>query len=180
MKLFLIHGAPATGKLTVARELSKLTKVPFVDNHTAIDIARMVFGFAVPGFWELTHDIRVTTLRGAARAGVPSLVTTAAYSSPDDDPLVRDYERVVEEFNGQLIPIFLHCSENTLMERVSAPERVSKGKIAEPDKLRSYLDKNNFLAISRDNCLSLSTEKTSASNTAIHIAQHFKIPIISD
>ena len=51
MKLLLIHGAPATGKLTVARELSRLTNIALVDNHAAIDIARMVFGFAKPGFF---------------------------------------------------------------------------------------------------------------------------------
>lgn len=68
MKLVLIHGAPSTGKLTVARELALLTGSPLVDNHAAIDIARMIFGFAAPGFWDLVHDLRVTTLRGAAKA----------------------------------------------------------------------------------------------------------------
>lgn len=178
MKLLLIHGAPATGKLTVARELSKITRVAFVDNHAAIDIARMVFNFAGSGFWELVHDIRVTTLRGAARAEVPILITTAAYSHPEDYPLVHDYDRIVEKFGGLVLPIHLSCSGNTLMARVSASERAQKGKIANPENLKTYLDENNFVAIPRDNCLSLSTEEASPYETATAIAKHFNIPIV--
>ena len=177
MKLFLIHGAPATGKLTVARELASLTGSPLVDNHAAIDIARMVFGFAQPGFWDLVHDLRVTTLRGAATANVPRLITTAAYSHPADAPLLQDYDRAIERYGGVLEPIYLFCSEETLMARVSAPERAQKGKIASPEGLKKYLDRNAFVAIPRENCLSLSTETTAPRQTALTIAKHFQIPI---
>ncbi|GGX55533.1 hypothetical protein GCM10007385_25110 [Tateyamaria omphalii] len=180
MRLFLIHGAPATGKLTVARALALLTGSPLVDNHAAIDIARMVFGFAAPGFWDLVHDLRVTTLRGAAKADVPRLITTAAYSHPEDAPLVSDYERAVQEYGGVLVPVHLFCSEDTLLSRVSAPERAQKGKIASPETLRTYLESSNFTAIARDNCLSLSTEKTAPAETATKIARHFQIPITAE
>jgi len=176
MKLLLIHGAPATGKLTVARELASLTGLALVDNHAAIDIARMVFGSAAPGFWDLVHDLRVTTLRGAARAGVSRLITTAAYSHPDDAPLLRDYERAVEEHGGVIELVHLYCSEETLMTRVSANERAQRGKIATPEGLKIYLDRNNFVAVPRDNCLSLSTETIAPAETAAAIAQHFRIP----
>ncbi|MFD1157047.1 AAA family ATPase [Roseovarius aestuarii] len=175
MKLFLIHGAPATGKLTVGRALSSLTGLPLVDNHAAIDIARMVFGFAKPGFWDLVHDLRVATLHGAARANILELITTAAYSKPEDDPLVQDYERAIEEFGGTIEPIHLYCSKETLMARVSASERQKRGKLATPEDLKTYLDRYNFVAMPRDNCLSLSTENASASQTASIIAKHFQI-----
>lgn len=180
MKLLLIHGAPATGKLTVAKELARLTGLPFVDNHAAIDMARMVFGFAQPGFWNLVHDLRVTTLRGAAKADVARLVTTAAYSHPVDATLLRDYDRAIEGYGGVIEPVHLFCSEETLMARVSASERLKKGKIASPDGLKRYLNQNNFMAIPRDNCLSLSTESAAPSETAAAIAQHFQIPTKSN
>lgn len=171
MKLILIHGAPATGKLTVARALSLRIGAPLVDNHAAIDIARMVFGFAAPGFWDLVHDLRVTTLRGAARAGVPVLVTTAAYSHPQDIPLLADYRDAVEAHGGELMPVHLACSEDTLMARVTAPERAAKGKIATPDGLRAYLDRNSFEPIRAENCLQFSTEDAPAEQTAAEIAR---------
>lgn len=179
MILFLIHGAPATGKLTVAKELAALTGTPLVDNHAAIDIGRMVFGFAAPGFWDLVHDLRVTTLRGAARAGVPRLITTAAYCHPEDLPLVEEYERAVEPYAGVIKPIHLSCSEDTLMARVSAPDRVQRGKLSTQAALADYLERNAFAAIPRPNCLSLSTETASAKHTASLIATHFGMPIAS-
>lgn len=177
MQLLLIHGAPATGKSTIVKALATLTGVPHVDSLAAIDIARMVFGSAKPGFWGLVHDIRVTTLRGAAKAGLPHLITTAAYNHPDDEPLLQDYMRAVEAHGGAVKPIHLSCSEETLMERVSAESRVQRGQISTPDALKPYLDRNNFVAIPGDTCVSLSTETATPEETAIAIAQHFKISV---
>lgn len=177
MRLFLLHGAPATGKLTVAQALAALTGTPLVDNHAAIDIARMVFSeFSAPGFWDLVHDVRLATLRASARAEVPALITTAAYSDPVDVPLLQDYDRAIEPFGGVIEPVFLSCSDDTLMARVSGQDRSSRGKIATPEKLRAYLDRNNFVAIPRERCLSLSTETAPPDETAKAIAAHFQIP----
>ncbi|MEM6304023.1 MAG: hypothetical protein AAF744_04840 [Pseudomonadota bacterium] len=180
MQLILIHGAPATGKLTVGRALARLTETPLVDNHAAIDIGRMVFGFAQPGFWDLVHKLRLTTLSVAAEAGVPRLITTAAYSHPVDEPLLADYDRAIAPFGGVIVPVHVHCSEATLMARVTEPERAQKGKIASEEGLRQYLDRNNFAAIPRETCLSLSTEDTAPEETAAKIARHFGIPVVLD
>ena len=177
MQLLLLHGAPATGKLTVAQALAALTGVPIVDNHAAIDIARMVFGFAKPGFWDLVHDIRVTTIRGAAKAGVPRLITTSAYSHPEDAPLLQDYHRAIEAYGGFIKPVYLSCTEETRMTRVSAQSRRERGKITTPQTLKSYLDRNNFVAIPGETCLNLSTETATPKETAIAIAQHLKISV---
>lgn len=179
MRLFLIHGAPATGKLTVARALAALTGAPLVDNHASIDIARMVFGFAQPGFWDLVHDLRLTTLRGAAKANVPVLITTAAYSHPTDAPLLQDYDAAIAPYGGILEPVFLSCSEETLMSRVTAPERAMKGKIASQDGLKTYLKQNTFAAIPRKTCLCLSTETSTPLENAKVISQHFRLSISS-
>ena len=178
MRLVLIHGAPAVGKLTVARALAGLTDAPLVDNHAAIDVARMVFGFAAPGFWDLVHDLRVTTLRGAARAEVPVLITTAAYSHPVDMALVQDYEQAIADYGGKISPVHLGCSKDTLMARVSAPERAARGKIASPVGLEAYLARNDFAPIPREDCLHLSTEDRPAARTAAVIAQRLGLAVL--
>jgi tRNA uridine 5-carbamoylmethylation protein Kti12 len=43
MKLILLHGAPAAGKLTVAKALIRLVSGKLFDNHAATDVAGMVF-----------------------------------------------------------------------------------------------------------------------------------------
>jgi len=58
MKLLFLHGAPAAGKLTVARAPLQLVPGRLFDNHAAIDLARTLFEFGAPGFWELVHTVR--------------------------------------------------------------------------------------------------------------------------
>src|SRR5436190_2013325 len=67
MKLLFLHGAPAAGKLTIAKALLRLVPGRLMDNHAAIDLALTVFDFGAPGFWELVHDVRLSALDAAAR-----------------------------------------------------------------------------------------------------------------
>jgi tRNA uridine 5-carbamoylmethylation protein Kti12 len=59
MKLVFIHGAPAVGKLTTAKALLDRISGRSFDNHAAIDIARTLFEFGTPEFWELAQATRV-------------------------------------------------------------------------------------------------------------------------
>jgi hypothetical protein len=67
MKLVFIHGAPAAGKLTTARALVSRVQGRLFDNHAAIDVARAVFDFGAPGFWELVQNIRLSVLDAAGK-----------------------------------------------------------------------------------------------------------------
>jgi hypothetical protein len=45
MRLVFIYGLPATGKLTVARELAAMTVFRLFHNHLAVDLLLLVFDF---------------------------------------------------------------------------------------------------------------------------------------
>lgn len=45
MKLIFIYGQPAVGKLTVAKELEKITGYKILHNHLFVDLVRSVFEF---------------------------------------------------------------------------------------------------------------------------------------
>ena len=70
MKLLFLHGAPAAGKLTVAKAVLGTVRGRLFDNHAAIDLARTVFDFGAPGFWELVHSARCAGIDAAAEHGV--------------------------------------------------------------------------------------------------------------
>lgn len=108
MKLVFLHGAPATGKLTVAKALLNVVPGRLLDNHAAIDFARTIFEFGAPGFWELVHQIRLAALEAAAQHGVPLVVITFCYSDPTDLPQFEEFERLVLGAGGELLPVFLH------------------------------------------------------------------------
>src|SRR5882757_4359875 len=79
MKLVFLHGSPAVGKLTVAKALLSMVSGRLFDNHAAIDLARTVFDFGAPGFWELVHSVRCSAIDAAAQHGVSLVVTTFCY-----------------------------------------------------------------------------------------------------
>src|SRR3954470_22957420 len=104
MKLLFLHGSPATGKLTVAKALLQIVPGRLFDNHAAIDLARTVFEFGAPGFWELVHEVRLSALQAASRQGVGLVVTTFCYAEPDDRLQFEQIEAAAQGGRGELLP----------------------------------------------------------------------------
>jgi len=173
MKLVFLHGSPATGKLTVARALLRRIPGRLLDNHAAIDLARTMFDFGAPGFWELVHAVRLAALGAAAAYGVDLVVTTFCYDEPNDRAQFEDFEAIMRRHGGELLPVFLHCSRAEATRRVGNPDRVERRKMTSADSLRQYLDDNNFAPVPRSDCLKLDTEVRPAEATAEEIVRQF-------
>ncbi len=98
MKLIIIHGPPAAGKLTVSRALAERTGFKVFHNHVSIDCVKAVFDFGSDAFWRVIKTIREETLSEAARSDV-SLIHTFCYAKgPDDEQFLRMIDKV--ESNG--------------------------------------------------------------------------------
>lgn len=173
MKLLFLHGAPAAGKLTVAKALLGMVPGRLSDNHAAIDLARTVFEFGAPGFWELVHSVRCAALDAAAEHGVSLLVTTFCYAEPDDRPQYEDFEAIVRRHGGELLPVFLHCSREEAVRRVGNPDRVERRKMTSAQALINDLERYNLSPVPRPGCLKLDTEARTAEATARAIVSHF-------
>jgi len=173
MKLLLLHGAPAAGKLTVARALLRRVAGRLFDNHAAIDLARTMFDFGAPGFWELVRSVRYAALEAGAANGVALVVTTFCYADPDDRPQVAAFEAIMQRAGGELLPVFLHCSRAEALKRVGNPDRVERGKMTSAAGLNKYLDDYNFTPVPCAGCLSLDTEAQSVEATVREIISHF-------
>jgi hypothetical protein len=173
MKLVFLHGSPAVGKLTVAKALLRMVSGRLFDNHAAIDLARTVFDFGVPGFWELVHSVRYSAMDTAAEHGVSLVVTTCCYVEPNDLAQYQKFEEIMQRHNGELLPVFLHCSREEAARRVGNPDRVERGKTASQESLIRYLDDYKFSPVPRSDCLKLDTEVRSADLTAREIIRRF-------
>ena len=173
MKLLFLHGAPATGKLTVAKALLRMVPGRLFDNHASIDLARMIFDFGAPGFWELVHTVRCAALDAAAQHGVSLVVTTFCYVEPDDRPQYEDFEAIMQRRGGELLPVFLHCSREEAARRVGNPDRVERRKLTSAEALIRDLDRYDFSPVPRPDCLKLDTEVKPAETTAQEIIRHF-------
>ncbi len=173
MKLLFLHGAPAAGKLTVAKALLGMVPGRLSDNHAAIDLARTVFEFGAPGFWELVHSVRCSTFDAVAEHGVSLLVTTFCYAEPDDRPQFEDFEAIMRRHGGELLPVFLHCSREEAVRRIGNPDRVERRKMTSAQVLIKDLDRYNLSPVPRPDCLKLDTEARTAEATARAIVSHF-------
>lgn len=173
MRLLFLHGAPGVGKLTVARALSRLVPARLHDNHAAIDLAKTVFDFGVPGFWELVHAVRLQALRAAVRHRVPLVIMTYCYADPDDGPAFKDFEACVEEGGGRVLPVFLSCERPEILHRLGNVDRIDRGKITTPGALDAFLAELNIAAVPRPDCLALDSGLATAEDAAQSIVQHF-------
>jgi hypothetical protein len=173
MKLLFLHGAPATGKLTIAKALLRTVPGRLFDNHVSIDLARTIFEFGAPGFWDLVHNVRYASLDAAGEHGIALVVTTFCYAEPDDRPQFEKFEEVVQRHGGELLPVFLHCSRAEALRRVGNPDRFERRKMTSAEALNKYLDDHKFTSVPRADCLMLDSEMRSADATAQEIIHHF-------
>jgi hypothetical protein len=173
MKLVFIHGAPGAGKLTTARALVGRAQGRLFDNHAAIDIARTIFDFGAPGFWELVQNVRLSVLDAAGKAHVRLLVMTFVYAEPEDAATYRSFEQVIQRNGGQLLPVFLQCSTEEIVRRIANPDRVARGKMASAESARSFLQQHRISAVPSSTCLMLDSEAHDADANADTIARHF-------
>jgi chloramphenicol 3-O-phosphotransferase len=175
MKLIFLHGAPASGKLTVAKALLRVVSGRLFDNHTAIDFAQTVFDFGAPGFWERVHDVRVSALDAASHHGIPLVVTTYCYSEPQDRSQFEQFDALMQRHGGELLPIFLHCAEDEIARRIGNADRAGRRKITSMEGLTRFSAGHNYAPAPRANCLKLDTTARPAGATAQEIVRHFAL-----
>jgi hypothetical protein len=173
MQLLFLHGAPGAGKLTIARALSRLVPARLHDNHAAIDLARTIFDFGAPGFWELVHAVRLQALRAAVQHRVPLVIMTYCYVDPDDGPAFRDFEACVEEGGGRVMPVFLSCQRQEILRRLGNVDRIERGKITTPAAFDAFLAGLHITAVPRSDCFVLDSGQAEAEDTAQSIVRHF-------
>jgi chloramphenicol 3-O-phosphotransferase len=175
MKLVFIHGAPATGKLTVAKELLKVVAGRLLENHAAIDFARTIFDFGAPGFWELIHDVRLAAIAAAARQDVPLIAMTFCYSHPNDLRYFEQFESLMREERGELLPVYLHCSDQEIARRIGNADRIERRKTSSMQALTSFRRTYNDAPVPSADCLRLDTETATAEATAREIIRRFHL-----
>lgn len=175
MKLLIIYGSPAVGKLTVANEIAAQTDFKVFHNHLTIDCIKPIFDFGSPPFFRLVHKFRVETVAEAARQNV-NLIYTFCYAKDLDDPHIEAVAQAVEENGGEVCFCLLTADKSAIEKRVTEESRRQFGKANNLRVLREMFDKydlfspvNNYESLWIDNT-NLSPEKT-----AQQIIKHFAL-----
>lgn len=145
MKLIVLHGMPGVGKLTVARELAKLTGFKLFHNHLTVDLVGTVFQFGSPPFVELRESIWLDVFSRAAEANVPGLIFTFAYDRTVRSDFIQKLVSVVESNGGEVLFVELKCSAEELERRITHPSRQTFGKLSSLEEFRALNEDGAFV-----------------------------------
>ena len=143
MNLVLLYGPFASGKLTIAGELQKLTGFKFLENNVVNMPAMQVFPFGSPVFNRIAGNLRLNIIREAASHKV-DLISSLVYAQGTDDDYVREIMKSVTEEGGQVKFVRIMCPLDVLLKRVSGRSREGKGKILDPDFLKELFSKSDL------------------------------------
>ncbi len=177
MKLIFIYGPPAVGKLSVARELAKLTGFRLFHNHVSIQFVESVFKFGTKAFGRLVDKFRLEMLEEAAKEGVDTIFTFV-YVKGVDDPFVRRAVRMVRSQGGQVCFVRLFCGKEELARRVGTEVRKNMGKMSTKSALlRLFATRNLFSEISFQSSVNFDTTVATPRTVAKLVAQHYKLPV---
>jgi chloramphenicol 3-O-phosphotransferase len=135
MRLIFIHGPAASGKLTVAKELSSLTGLPLFHNHVAVDIALAFFEFGSEPFVRLRERIWLDVFDEAARSG-RSFIFTFNPEATVDPRFIERASKLIEAASGRVDFVELECAEEEIERRLGNEGRADFGKLRSVEDLR--------------------------------------------
>jgi predicted kinase len=124
--LVVIYGPPGVGKLTVAKELSKKTKLSLFHNHLSSDLVSLVFGKLENQ--DLIDKIRLDFFEFAAKNNL-GLVFTFVYAHQNDDNFMDELVQIAQKFQTKIYFIQLLCDEKVWKNRIKSQERKNYKKV---------------------------------------------------
>lgn len=185
MKLVLLFGPQAVGKMTVGQELAKITELKLFHNHMTIDLVSHFFDYSTKKGQDLVNSFRNQIFEEVAKSDLEGLIFTFVWRF--DKQLDWDYvQNVVDTFEAENAEIYYVELEADLEERLarnSTPNRLehkpfkrnlewSRNDVittAERFRLNSLPDEISF-----SNYLRLDTMTKTAEETAREIKKYFQ------
>ncbi|MBI4452818.1 AAA family ATPase [Candidatus Woesearchaeota archaeon] len=175
MKLVFIYGPPAVGKLTVAEELSKITRYKLFHNHLTFDLVDSLFPYGSKNFGKMNTQIRLILFEEAAMKNV-NLIFTYCYSNPSDNSFVKEVLKKVSKYKGKVCFVQLLCNNKEPYKRVKHKKRKKYGKLTKVDGFKKSIKKWNLLSsIPFVKSFNIDNTKISPKKIAQMIKSHYKL-----
>ena len=143
MHCIFIHGPVACGKLTVAKELQKLTALPIHHNHYAVDAALSLFPFGSESFVRLREQLWRSAFQEAAHAG-QSFIFTFAPEATVRRSFVDELVEIIEAVGGRVFFVELSCSPDEIAQRIASEDRARHGKLTSLELYHELRERGAF------------------------------------
>jgi RNase adaptor protein for sRNA GlmZ degradation len=174
MKLIVILGPPAVGKLTVANELSKITSLRVFHNHLTIDLGGLIYKRKKEEFWSYVEKLRLGFVKEASKQNV-NLIMTLVNGNTFLKDFLKKLDRLATKNKIKVKYVYLTSNKETLLRRVTSASRKKHGKIKTKKMLRWLLPQLNSNSLLPSNILEIDNTNISAKNVAQKIKKEFKL-----
>lgn len=142
--VIIIYGEPATGKLTIAKELARKTGYKILDNHSTIDLILKFFELQEPPFGRLIQKIRMLILEELIQANKSVIWTTGMPNIPSTRLFYKNLQQYVLDQGGIIKFCHIKCSKEEQAKRVVNKSRYNSQKIQDVEKLEKALGDVDF------------------------------------
>lgn len=126
MKLVIIFGPHAVGKMTVGQELAKLTGLKLFHNHMTIELAANFFDIGTPEGGKLVRLFRQEIFEAVAASDLEGLIFTFmwAFDQPSDWEYIERLCALFRERGAEIYFVELEADFDVRIERNKTPNRL--------------------------------------------------------
>lgn len=181
--LVLIYGPIVAGKLTVGKELEKITKYRLVHNHIIIDFTKEIFpehhSFSRQQIQERLYIDVVKYLMQAKQDTILTLAYAHSYISKtgiSDPVFIRKIRNAVLRTGGNFYPVHLVPIEKEILRRVVLSSRKKFKKLTDKKTTKKLMQRENMYRSAHfHNNLVIDNTKLSAKKVAKIIEGYFNL-----
>ena len=126
MKLVLICGPQAVGKMTVGQELAKITGLKLFHNHMTIDLVSNFFSYNTEEGKKLVNSFRMQIFEEVSRSNLEGLIFTyvMAYNMQEDWDYLEKVKDIFKKVNAEIYYVELEASLEERLKRNRTENRI--------------------------------------------------------
>lgn len=128
MKVIIIFGPHAVGKMTVGQEIEKLSGLKLFHNHVPIEAVLPYFSYGTPAGRQLVHNIREAFFRAFAESGEAGYILTCVwqFDAAGEQEYMDWIANIFEERGAQVFWVELEARLEERIERNKSANRLSQ------------------------------------------------------
>lgn len=174
MKLVILYGPPAVGKLSVAQALAARTGFRVLHNHLFINLSHALFDLGTDPSRVFSRQLRAFSLEVARNSHLAGVILTQVYAR-DRDAYILGLCDEAEAQGDEVCLVQLTCAVEVLEARVTEGSRGAFGKLTTVAGLREKLELLDapFGRVEGREGLSLRTDRQTPETVARTIQAHF-------
>lgn len=186
MKLILIFGPQAVGKMTIGHELEKITDLKLFHNHMTIELVCPFFDYGTKTGKKLVKLFRKKIFEEVAKSNMQGLIFTYLweFDAKGDWDYVDEVCKIFEAKGGVVCFVELEADEKERINRNKSPHRLkhkpTKRNLEKSEKdlknsIKRYRLNSKDREIKKENYIRIDNTNLSPDKTAIIIKKKFDL-----